>query len=520
MLEKKNFPAEDGGRRVGWQPLKTGWKATGVSAFLEGNKSNELTTETSADPKKTPSLINTIRTKPLKHSPQHYTTSADPSNHQTLLPGTSTTIAHKSQTTLQRTNVQPMKATAFYGPGNSSESSQANSTLTTFIPQNKPGISSITIISRKVSRSNSLPGLDSTSKSPSPPLDRKPMKSNSPQVAVQQKATIVKVTEKRVLSNPGSSASRPATPPASHGLDAVVRRRKATIIKVTEHTERYSPAKLATRNLGYRHSYTEGMSQDSLRTWNQKNGSEGNTALPYLRLNSAPNSNTFTPNAKTYGTHRSSMNLSVNNPPATAHYSSEVSATVVRPRSSRLQRPLSCFGGLIGHTEGSRDTAAHSTARKWSLELPQETHVNAVNFNSSFISLEKAAKEAGQPVADTLNPGRDEKERRLPSVDGMRRASPSLTLIKTPGKHLCPTLTVFLSTNRLHLSLISIFKGLQHLNIFCLYAVCAFRLKLLRTMLGFIWCSSFEVLTPSIIILVFVAECTFTPMFQMCSNIK
>lgn len=518
MLEKKNFPAEDGGRRVGWQPLKTGWKATGVSAFIEGNKSNELTTETSADPKKTPSLINTIRTKPLKH----YTTSADPSNHQTLLPGTSTTNAHKSQTTLQRTNVQPMKATAFYGPGNSSESSQANSTLTTFIPQNKTGISSITIISRKVSRSNSLPGFNSTSKSPSPPLDRKPMESNSTQVAVQKNPTIVKVTEKRVFSKLGSSASQPATPPASYGLDAVVRRRKATIIKVTEHRERYSPAKLATRNLDYRHSYTEGLSQDSLHTgtWNQKNGSEGNTPFPYLRLNSAPKSNTFTPNAKTYGIHRSSMNLSVSNPPAATHSSSEVSATVVRPRSSRLQRPLSCFGGLIGHTEASRDTAAHSAARKWSLELPQETHVNAVNFNSSFISLEKAAKEAGQPVADTLNPSRDEKESRLPSVDRMRRASPSLTLIKTPGKHLCPTLTVFLSTTRLHVSLISIFKGLQHLNIFYLYAICAFKLKLLRTMVGFIWFSSFEVLTPSIIILVFVAECTFTPMFQMCSNIK
>ncbi|XP_037546845.1 (E2-independent) E3 ubiquitin-conjugating enzyme FATS, partial [Nematolebias whitei] len=434
VLEKKNFPAEDGSRRVGWQPLQTDWRATGVSAFLEGNKYNELTTETNADPKKTP-LIKTIGTKPLKHSPQHYTTSADPSNHQTLLPGTRTTNAHKSQTTLQRTNVQPMKATAFYGSGNSSESSQANSTLTTFIPQNKPGISSITIISRKVSRSNSLPGFNSTSKSPSPPLDRKPMEPNSPQVTVQKKATIVKVTEKRVLSNPGSSASQPRMPPASHGLDAVVRRRKATIIKVTEHRERYSPAKLATRNLEYRHSYTEGLSQDNLRTWNQKNVSEGNTALPYLRLNSAPNSNTFTPNAKTYGIHRSSMNLFVSNPPAAPPSSSEVSAKVVRPRSSRLQRPVSCFGGLIGHTEASRDTAAHSAARKWSLELPQETHINPVNFNSGFISLEKAAKEAGQPVADTLNPGRDEKERRLPSVDGMRRASPSLTLIKTPDPH-------------------------------------------------------------------------------------
>lgn len=465
MPEKLRFPAEERGRHVGWQALKKGWKANGVSALSGGHKFKELTTKPSADPNKTPSLMKTTRTEPLsKHSPLHCTTSAYPSHHQTPLWGTSAADANKSYTLSQRrSSAQPMKATAFYGQCDSSESSQANST--TLIPQNKAGIASITITSRKVNRSASLPGSNSSSKSPSPPLDHQPVDPKSTQVRVERKAMIVKVTEKRVIATTGPSAGRPGTPPASPALDTVVRRRKATIIKVTEHKESNSPAKIATRNPEYRHSFIEG----PISTWNQKNGSEDNTDLPNHRLNSEPT--TITPNTKTYGMHRSSLNLFVSNPPSPTPASSELSTKAVEQRSDRRQRPLSCYGSLTGHVEASRENAAQSAARKWSFEAPPETRINPVNFNSGFISPGKAEKEAGQPAAYALSPSRDEKERRPSSVDGMRRASPSLTLIKAPGKLLRPTLTVLLSTNRLHPSLISIFRGSQHLNIHCL---CAF----------------------------------------------
>ncbi|XP_024865776.1 (E2-independent) E3 ubiquitin-conjugating enzyme FATS isoform X2 [Kryptolebias marmoratus] len=423
--DKLRFPVEDGGRRVGWEALRAGWKANRGPAFPGGHKSNELTTETGSDPNKAPPPIKTTRTEPPERSPLHRTASADPSGQRTLLQGTSAADTHKSHTPLQRTSgVQPMKATAFYGPSSSLESSQANSTLTTYIPQNKAGISSITITSRKVSRSASLPGSNSSSNSPSPPLDHQPMDPNATQVRVQRKAMIVKVTEKRVISSTGSSTSRPGTPPASHALDTVVRRRKATIIKVTEHRESYHPPKIATRNPEYRHSYTEGLYQDN-STWNQKNGSEENTALPYHRLNP------FTPNSNTYGRHKSTLNLFVSNPPATTSASSEVSTRAGRQRSDRLQRPLSCYGSLTGCAEASAEDAAQPAARKWSLGLPRESRVDPVNFDGGFISPGKAAKEAGRPAADALN----DKERGPPSAAGMRRASPSLTLIQAPDPH-------------------------------------------------------------------------------------
>ncbi|XP_041829034.1 (E2-independent) E3 ubiquitin-conjugating enzyme FATS [Melanotaenia boesemani] len=445
--EQLSSSVNEGDGPVGWQALRRGWTTNRVSAFPGGNKFNELPTGTNSYPNRKSPLMKTTSTQPVKHSPLQRTTSADPSIHPTLLQEAYVTDPYKPHTPLHRTSsVQPIKATApLYKTNNNTESLhlQASSAVTTLIPQNKAGFSSITISSRKVSRSASLPGSNTSSqssKSASPPLDNQPMDANSKrQVTVQRKATIIKVTEKRVISSPSpsTSKSRAETPPDSHALDTVVRRRKATIIKVTEHKESYSPSKLGSRHPEYRHSYTEGAYKEN-STWSQGNHSENNATPSYHYLNSMPHSaitpKTFTSNADKHSTlHKSTLNLFVSSSPViAAPISQEVSPKAVGQTSDRPQRPLSCYGNLIGYAEPSEDNVAQTAARKWSFELPRETNISLVNSNSSFISPEKAVKEAGQLMVDTLKQTRDEQKKLPPSVDGMRRASPSLTLIKAP----------------------------------------------------------------------------------------
>lgn len=441
-----------------------------MSGFPGGGKPDDPPAGTRSDPIRKPPLIKT--TEPLKHSPLCRTTSADPCRTNSLLEGTNTTC--KPHTPLQRTSsVQPVKATApLCVANNRAQPShiQTSSAAATLVPRNKAGFSSITISSRKVSRSASLPGSSRSSESPSPPLDHQPMDPSSRQVMVERKATIVKVTEKRVVSSPGPSRRRTGTPPDNHALDTVVHRRKATIIKVTEHSESYRPR---SRNPAYRHSYTEGAFND---TWSHN--AEPSDHL----LDRGPSSAVNASEPERNGTlHRSTLSLFVSNPPAiAAPSSSEVPPKGVGQRSVRPHRPLSCYGSVTGNAEPSKENATQPAARKWSLGLPQETNNNPANSNSSFISPGKAVKEAGQPVADSLKS--DEKEILPAPEDAMRRASSPLTLIKAPGRFLCPTLTVFLSAHRLPPSLISVFKGWQCLHTLpsCRFFFFVFGLEALR----------------------------------------
>lgn len=422
----------------------------------------------------------TRSTEAVKLSPLHRTASADPTDHHGLFQGANTIKTQKQHTNSQRiSSVQPLKATVFYGTNNSSEPShiQTSSAVSTLIPPDKAGFSSITISSKKVSRSTSFPGFRSKGSPSLPPLDHQPMDPNSRQVRVQKKATIVKVTEQRVISNTPPNTSRPGTPPSGNPLDTVVRRRKATIIKVTEHKESYSPGNITPRNPQYRHSYTEGLYTDNA-TLSQENHIE-NIKLPAHHLNSSPSAVTTSETLSSNGMknktlHRSTLNLFLSHPPAITSPPLEPPPGAAGQGSKRPQRPLSCYASLIEHSEQSKDSVAQSSGWKRSSGLPQETSINHVDFNPVFISFRKAAKEAGRPMASvTLTQNRDEKEKLPPSVDGTRRASPSLTLIKAPGRFLCPTLTVFLSTYRLHLSLIYTFKALQCLNInFLFYSLC------------------------------------------------
>lgn len=461
---------------MAWQALRRGWNSNRVSAFPGGSQSNELSTGTSSDPNRKSPLMKTTSVEPLKHT-LHPTTSADPFKPHTPLQGENSTETYKSYTPLQRTStVQPLRATAPLCRTNSSSQPshiQTSSAVTTIIPQNKAGFSSITISSKKVSRSASLPASDThkhssqSSESPSPPLAHQSMDPNSRQVTVKRKATIVKVTEQRMMSSPVPSTERAGTPPADHALDTVVHRRKATIIKVTEHRESYSPAKegSGTRHPEYRHSYTDGVYKEN-STWSQGSHSQHNAAASCHHLDStkrphaavAPNQSTSDAEKNGGTLHCSTLSLFFSNPPATAAPTpSGVSLRAVGRRAERPHRPLSCYGNVYGHTEPSKEYVKQPAARKWSFGLPRETSINPVNSDSGFISPPAAVTEAGRLVANTLEPNGCEKER-LPPESAERRMSPSLTLIKAPGRFQCPTLSVFLSAHSLPLSLISIFK--------------------------------------------------------------
>lgn len=433
---------------MGWQALRRGWNTNRVSAFPGGSQSNELSTGTSSDHNRKSPLIQATNIEPLKHT-LHRTTSADPCKPYTSQQGTNS----------PESSVQPLRATAPLCRANSSSQPprmQTSSAVTTIVPQNKAGFSSITISSRKVSRSASLPGSNThkhssqSSESPSPPPAPQPMDPNSGQIKVRRKATIVKVTEQRMVSSPVPSTEIAGTPPANHALDTVVHRRKATIIKVTEHRESYSPTKAGsgTRRPEYRHSYTDGAYKEN-STWSQGSQSQHNVALSYHHLDSPKRpSATVAPNKSASGVdkndgtlHRSTLSLFVSSsPPTAAPAPSEVPLRAAGPRPERPHRPLSCYGNLYGHTEPSKEYVIKPAARKWSFELPQETNINPVNSDRGFISPPTAVKGAGQLVANALEPNGCEKQR-LPPENAGRRMSPSLTLIKAPGRFLCPPLT-------------------------------------------------------------------------------
>lgn len=480
MPEKQSLPANEGDRPAGWTALRRGWNTNRGSAFPGGSRS----TETSSDPSGKSPWMKTGSTEHLKQTPLHQLTAADFCKAPTLLQRTNSADTFKSR----RTNsVQPLKATAPLCGTNGSSS------VTTIIPQSKASFSSITISSRKVCRSASLPGSDSSKNSPRgtppPTFSDKPMDQDSRQVTVQRKATIVKVTEQRVVSSPVTSTNNAKTPPVSQAIDTVVQRRKATIIKVTEHRERYTPAKVVARNPENRHSYTEGLYKEN-NIWSQEKHSEHNVKPSYSQhplkgpnSSVSPRASTSEPEKNTEALHRSTLNLFVSNPPAlpSPAPSSEVSPRAVGHRSDRPQRPQSCYGNVFGHSAASNNDVTQPVARKWSFGLPLETQINPANSDSvGFVSPQMAAKEPGQLEADTFKPNGSGKDERLPPENAARRASPCLTLIKAPGKaSFFSSLVFFLSAHRLPLSLISIFKGWQCLNIRFPCAVCVFLLEVI-----------------------------------------
>lgn len=427
MPEKRSFLANVVSRSVSWQALRRGWNTQRGAAVPGGSQSSQP----SAGTNRKFLVMKTNSPEPLQRAPQP-PTSADPCKAHSQVQGTNSAGAHASSSP---SSVQPVRAsTPVYR-------TQTSSAVTTIIPQSKAGISSITISSRKVSRSESFSVLHANKPSPSPPAaPNQAMEPNSGQFTVQRKATIVKVTEQRVMSGPAPSSERARTPPTHQVVDTLVHRRKATIIKVTERRESYGGSKVGpeprTKHPDYRHSLTEENS-----TSRQESQSLHNAASSY-QLDSTVKSNTASEPSKVTSDkdggmlHRSTLSLTVSSPPAVAAPTpTEPSLRATGRSLGRPQRPASCYGNVCGFTEPRNMLQA--TNRSCSSELSQETSAAPGHFSSRLISPPTEVKEAGQLVANTLEPSGGDKER-LQMETAERRMSPCLTLIKAPGRTRCP----------------------------------------------------------------------------------
>ncbi|KAJ0060437.1 hypothetical protein NL108_011526 [Boleophthalmus pectinirostris] len=361
--EKRNPAVTVGDAPVSWQALKRSWRLNRVLALPGSSPSTKNQPRTNLDPPASKTFTQTSNVPQDKPELLHRTTFADPSRDSVTF-----------KTPLQRTSsVQPLKASHI----------DTASTTKTVIPENKAGFSSITISSRKVCRSSSLP--------PTPSANQESM--DSRRIMVQRKATIVKVTEQRVTTSPIHSVKPGLNQTASQNLDTVVHRRKATIIKVTEHRETYTPND-SSRTKEHRHSYTEGLYNEN-RTWTQEN-------------HTIPSSNPV----DSKPIHKSTLNLMIMPPPATVAPTANSEITNVTPK--RPQRPSSCYGNVFGNSEGADDKKVQPLTRKLSFDSSQR---------NGFGNLAKAngVKTSGQSK----------------NTDG-EMVVPPLTLIKAPDADQTP----------------------------------------------------------------------------------
>lgn len=375
QIPEKCIPAVcDAPGPVSWQALKRGWRLNRVLALPGSSPTNKKpsgTTLDSSDPK-------TFTQPPNVQQDNH-----DSLHRRTFHNQSKDTVTYTAP--LHRTSsVQPLKASHI-------ETTSATKTL---IPESKAGFSSITISSRKVCRSASLPL--------SPPPAHESMNTNPREVMVQRKATIVKVTQQTTtttspIQNGGQNAVQNKL--MNHNLDTVVHRRKATIIKVTEHRESFTTGNTSSQQKKneYRHSYSEGLYKGN-DIWSQRNHAMQNMSP----INSKP-------------LHRSTLNLMVTTTPA-------IEAPPSGPEhfrtSNRPQRPSSCYENVFGNSEVVARTKSPSVARKYSLGSTEST--SAMNPNSSFNKTkENGVKSSGQ-------------------TDNNEDMAPALTLIKSPDPHQTP----------------------------------------------------------------------------------
>ncbi|XP_043109118.1 (E2-independent) E3 ubiquitin-conjugating enzyme FATS isoform X2 [Puntigrus tetrazona] len=202
-------------------------------------------------------------------------------------------------------------------------------------------ISSITITSRKVTRTNSGP--------PSP--------ASNDLADGRRKALVVKVTEQRTKST--SSLPVASTSGSDHGETdhGVVLRRKATIVKMTEQRELFSPVQ-------YRHSYTEGLRNES-----KVNPSPLNQQLT---ISLEPGGNQWR------SQHRSSLSLYLNN---TNHSSTTAESDTETHKPPR--RPLSCDASLFNRTQLGSNAVTHPAFHNKSSPVPQKTNIDLVSSSCS-----------------------------------------------------------------------------------------------------------------------------------------
>ncbi|XP_028991391.1 (E2-independent) E3 ubiquitin-conjugating enzyme FATS [Betta splendens] len=322
--ENRWSPATEGDRPVSWQVLRRGWNSSRGPVSPGGPPATEPPDrKTAGGP------------EPLRQA-----AAAPPWSRRAPPPGPSAADALQSQTAFNgRSGVLPVRATAPLCTTNTQTSSAA--------------FSSLTVSSRKVGRSASLPG------DADPP---------GPRVTVRRGAAIAEVEEQRVTRGAARAAA-----------DAVVLRRKATVIKVSERGQRC------------RHSYTEGVSADS-GTWSgpQLNAGPQGQLESTQRQQAPPRAPPRAPPAQPGpgGTvQRSTLRIVLSHPsPSAAPPPPEAPPEAVGRRSVR---PLSWYGAGAGHA------APPPGARKCSLDLPPEPSVSGLTSSG-----------AGRPVGDnTEAPG-------------------------------------------------------------------------------------------------------------------
>lgn len=379
---------------VGWQALRRGWNSNRAPTFQEGGRSN-------------PIQVSPNRDSPVQRRP--------------LLQGENGGGVGSG---LSRT--QPLRAKLPLGQTESPSHIQTSSAIATLIPQNRAGFSSITISSRKVSRSASLPGSTLPGQSPSSPTPAadQPMDPNTRQLTLKRQATIVKVTEQRtVVSSPSASPDpgpRTGTEGSSGSVsthqapDTVVRRRQATIIKVTERRQSFNPAVTAGgRKPEYRHSYAGG-------------GHQGDYTLHHTSTQPTPDRGLTSAVAPSHtdGMHRSTLSLTLSgHAPGTATSAltpAAVATAVATPLSSAFpMTPSASTTSTMALNPLMRPTRSARSAR------PQSCYGNVSEPSKDLVM-------AAPPAARKLSFG--EGGDLMGPLE--RRASPSLTLIKAPG--MCP----------------------------------------------------------------------------------
>ncbi|XP_076154948.1 (E2-independent) E3 ubiquitin-conjugating enzyme FATS [Alosa pseudoharengus] len=274
----------------------------------------------------------------------------------------------------------------------------------------KPGFSSITITSRKVTRSASLPE-SGTSSSPERPRSASPAGSMSRSagcaaVPLRRRAVVVKMTDSRVTTSStttGQGAGLQRSPQTAFSAacsavdlreaysgEPVVLRRKATIVKVTEESESYrlrpvpGEGQTRARRSEVRYSYTEGlqpMRYTSDPPSLTRGGAVGERIVPKL--------------------HRSTLSLHVTTAPCTDPPGGE---RVYAGRSSGSRRPVSFHAGMCSHSQPALESFSDLLPRGERPGLPRKTDMAPSHLTSSKVSLPAGPvrRDAGHPEARTL----------------------------------------------------------------------------------------------------------------------
>ncbi|KAA0724908.1 Centrosomal protein C10orf90 [Triplophysa tibetana] len=276
-------------------------------------------------------------------------------------------------------------------------------------------ISSITITSKKVTRSCSLPD---TSR-PMAMNDRPTVSPGglSTPVPPHRKALLVKVTEQRtsITTIPGANAIEHKTDHKGYE-HPVVLRRKASIVKLVEESERFRGEQPdTTKTAQYRHTYTEGLNETDAIKHVCRSGVDTNVNTALLNrsvsVSVQPGRNQWRSSAVH---HRSSVSLPLNKPN---------DSRTIEEKYETPRRPLSCDSGLFNHTV--------PTFHNKSPPCPQKTNLHLV--------CSREAEENGGFVSSTGN---------LDAVipDPVLGIKP-LTLLKVPDDSPLPTAHAVLALN-------------------------------------------------------------------------